>query len=147
MLGHSFPTRRSSDLGLIALARDVLIGSATSATGPAPFTLDGFFKTGSYRFDPRRARQMLDAEGVKDLELTFIWETGEFTNDVSVMESVLQMMNDVGVRGRLHQFEPGGDISSWRQGKAGDWDVLGNGYGNQTEIGRASCRERVSKQV
>jgi peptide/nickel transport system substrate-binding protein len=117
-----------------ALARDVLIGSATSATGPAPFTLDGFFKTGSYRFDPRRARQMLDAEGVKDLELTFIWETGEFTNDVSVMESVLQMMNDVGVRGRLHQFEPGGDISSWRQGKAGDWDVLGNGYGNQTGL-------------
>jgi peptide/nickel transport system substrate-binding protein len=99
-----------------ALARDVLIGSATSATGPAPFTLDGFFKTGSYQFDPHRARQMLDAQGVKDLELTFIWETGEFTNDVSVM------------------FEPGGDISSWRQGKTGDWDVLGNGYGNQTGL-------------
>jgi ABC-type transport system substrate-binding protein len=47
---------------------------------------------------------------------------------------VLQMMNDVGVRGRLHQFEPGGDISSWRQGKTGDWDVLGNGYGNQTGL-------------
>jgi peptide/nickel transport system substrate-binding protein len=117
-----------------ALARDVLIGSATSATGPAPFTLDGFVETGHYRFDPRRARQMLDAEGVKDLELTFIWETGEFLNDVSVMESVVQMMGDVGVRARLHQFEPGGDISSWRQGKAGDWDVLGNGYGNQTGL-------------
>lgn len=117
-----------------ALARDLLIGSATSATGPAPFTLDGFFETGSYQFDPRRARQMLDAEGVEDLDLTFIWETGEFTNDVAVMETVLQMMKDIGVRGHLRQFEPGGDISSWRQGKAGDWDVLGNGYGNQTGL-------------
>lgn len=77
---------------------------------------------------------MLEAEGADDLELTFIWETGEFTNDVSVMESVLEMMKAVGVRVKLQQFEPGGDISSWRQGKTGDWDVLGNGYGNQTGL-------------
>ena len=77
---------------------------------------------------------MLEAEGADDLELTFIWETGEFTNDVSVMESVLANDEAVGVRGKLQQFEPGGDISSWRQGKTGDWDVLGNGYGNQTGL-------------
>ena len=51
-----------------------------------------------------------------------------------VMESVLEMMKAVGVRVKLQQFEPGGDISSWRQGKTGDWDVLGNGYGNQTGL-------------
>ena len=44
------------------------------------------------------------------------------------------MMSDIGVRRQLQQFEPGGDISSWRQGKAGDWDVLGNGYGSQTGL-------------
>jgi peptide/nickel transport system substrate-binding protein len=117
-----------------SLARDVLIGSAVPATGPAPSTLDGAVKTGTYQYDPRKARQMLEAEGADDLELTFIWETGEFTNDVSVMESVLEMMKAVGVRVKLQQFEPGGDISSWRQGKTGDWDVLGNGYGNQTGL-------------
>ncbi|XGU18899.1 hypothetical protein ACETU7_26415 [Rhodococcus sp. 3Y1] len=37
------------------------------------------------------------------------------------MESVLEMMKAVGVRVKLQQFEPGGDISSWRQGKTGDW--------------------------
>lgn len=117
-----------------SLARDVLIGSAVPATGPAPSTLDGAVKTGTYQYDPRKARQMLAVEGADDLELTFIWETGEFTNDVSVMESVLEMMKAVGVRVKLQQFEPGGDISSWRQGKTGDWDVLGNGYGNQTGL-------------
>ncbi|WP_072806519.1 ABC transporter substrate-binding protein [Rhodococcoides yunnanense] len=117
-----------------SLARDVLIGSAVPATGAAPSTLSGAVETGKYTFDPVKARQMLDAEGVTDLELTFIWETGEFTNDVSLMESVTQMMNDIGVRVKLQQFEPGGDISSWRQGKVGDWDVLGNGYGNQTGL-------------
>ncbi|OZF01609.1 ABC transporter substrate-binding protein [Rhodococcus sp. 15-1154-1] len=117
-----------------SLARDVLIGSAVQATGAAPSTLSGAVETGQYTFDPAKARQMLDAEGVTDLELTFIWETGEFTNDVSLMESVTQMMTDIGVRVKLQQFEPGGDISSWRQGKVGDWDVLGNGYGNQTGL-------------
>ena len=117
-----------------SLARDVLIGSAVPATGPAPFTLSGAVETGRYSFDPATARRMLQEEGATDLELTFIWETGEFTNDVSMMEAVTQMMTDIGVRVKLQQFEPGGDISSWRQGKVGDWDVLGNGYGNQTGL-------------
>ena len=41
------------------------------------------------------------------------------------------MLRDVGVRVKLQQFEPGGDISAWRQGKAGDWDLLGNGFGTR----------------
>lgn len=48
------------------------------------------------------------------------------------MEAVLQMLRDVGVRATLQQFEPGGDILQWRQGKAGDWDVLGNGFPGPT---------------
>lgn len=50
------------------------------------------------------------------------------------MESVLQMLSAVGVRTTLQQFEPGGDISQWRQGKAGDWDVLGNGFPSPTGL-------------
>ena len=51
------------------------------------------------------------------------------------MEAVVQMLSAVGVRPKLQQFEPGGDISTWRQGKAGDWDVLGNGYPGPTGLG------------
>ena len=38
------------------------------------------------------------------------------------------------MRATLQQFEPGGDISQWRQGKVGDWDVLGNGFPSPTGL-------------
>lgn len=117
-----------------ALVQDVLVGSVTQADGVVPTGLEGAVKTGEYVYDPNQARQRLDALGVRDLELKIIWERGEFAGDTSVMEAVLQMLGQVGVRTTLQQFEPGGDILSWRQGKAGDWDVLGNGYPSPTGL-------------
>jgi ABC-type transport system substrate-binding protein len=119
-----------------ALVKDVLLGSVTQATGVVPADLAGATATHDYSFDPRKASQMLAAAGVQngDLELTLIWETGEFANDTQVMEAVVQMLGDVGVRARLKQFQPGGDISLWRQGRAGDWDVLGNGFASPTGL-------------
>ncbi|ASO17848.1 peptide/nickel transport system substrate-binding protein [Actinoalloteichus hoggarensis] len=112
------------------LAEDILAGSVEAARGPVAETLNGSVVCGEYAYDPRRAKQMLEAEGIADgdLRLTLIWETGEFASDTTVMEAVVQMLGDVGVPVRLRQFEPGGDISEWRQGRGGDWDVLGNGY-------------------
>jgi peptide/nickel transport system substrate-binding protein len=117
-----------------ALVENVLSGSVTQASGVIPLTLPGAIRTGEYTFDPRRARQMLDAVGVTDLEVKIIWETGEFASDTFIMEAVLQMLGDVGVRATLQQFQPGGDISVWRQGRGGDWDVLGNGYPSPTGL-------------
>src|SRR5437868_1032347 len=77
---------------------------------------------------------MLDAAGVRDLELKIIWESGEFAGDTQVMEAVYQMLGAVGVRTTLQQFEPGGDISNWRQGRAGDWDLVANGYPSPTGL-------------
>jgi len=125
-----------------ALTEDVLVGSVQSATGVVAGTLAGATSDHAYTHDPRRARQMLEANGVLsgDLELTIIWETGEFASDTQVMEAVTQMLADVGVRTKLNQFQPGGDISAWRQGKGGDWDVLGNGYGNPTGLALTSLQ-------
>ena len=44
------------------------------------------------------------------------------------------MLADVGVTLELKQIPKGGDINAWRRGEAGDWDILGNGYGNQTGL-------------
>ncbi|GAA0527537.1 ABC transporter substrate-binding protein [Saccharopolyspora thermophila] len=115
-----------------ALVRDVLSGSVRQAEGVASLALSGAVRTGEYTFDPQRCRQELAALGVRDLELTIIWESGEFPADSSVMEAVVEMLRAVGVRARLQQFEPGGDILQWRQGRGGDWDVLGNGYPGPT---------------
>ncbi|GAA1906665.1 ABC transporter substrate-binding protein [Williamsia serinedens] len=118
-----------------ALIDQVMQGAATEAVGVMPMTLDGAIETGRYVYDPARARAELSALGVRDLSLKFIWESGEFVNDTDIMESVVQMLGAVGVRATLQQFEPGGDIMSWRQGKAGDWDVLGNGFPGPTGLG------------
>jgi peptide/nickel transport system substrate-binding protein len=115
-----------------ALAQHVLVGSVTPAKGLVSSSLVGAVETGGYRYDPARARQTLDALGVRDLELVIIWESGEFPADTSVMEAVAAMLGDVGVRTRLQQFQPGGDIQQWRQGRGGDWDILGNGYPGPT---------------
>jgi ABC-type transport system substrate-binding protein len=112
----------------------ILGGTVTSAKGVVPQTLAGAVETGEYKFDPTKAKQMLADLGVNNLKVKVIWETGEFAGDVSIMEALVQMMKDIGVTAELQQFQPGGDISTWRQGKAGDWDILGNGYGNQTGL-------------
>jgi len=118
-----------------SLIDEVMQGSATASKGVIPATLVGAIETGEYIYDPARARAELDALGVRDLNLKIIWETGEFVADTDIMEAVVQMLSAVGVRPKLQQFEPGGDISTWRQGKAGDWDVLGNGYPGPTGLG------------
>ncbi|WP_326614161.1 ABC transporter substrate-binding protein [Streptomyces scopuliridis] len=115
-----------------ALVNDVLNGSAEEAGGVVPLALEGAVRTGSYAYDPGKARALLRSLGATDLRIKIIWESGEFAADTSVMEAVLDMLKAVGVRASLQQFEPGGDILTWRQGRAGDWDVIGNGYGSPT---------------
>jgi len=51
-----------------------------------------------------------------------------------VLEAIAQMLSAVGVKATLKMIPKGGDINSWRRGEAGDWDVLANGYGNQTGL-------------
>ena len=117
-----------------ALIKSLMNGLVSSAEGVVPKTLAGFVSTGSYAFDPAKAKSMLAAEGASDLKLTFIWEDSEFAGAARVMEAVAGMLGDVGVTVTLKQIPKGGEINAWRRGEAGDWDVLGNGYGNQTGL-------------
>jgi ABC-type transport system substrate-binding protein len=117
-----------------SLISSLMNGLVASAEGVVPTTLAGFAKTGEYSYDPAKAKQMLADEGVSGLDLLFIWEESEFAGAARVMEAIVGMLADVGVKARLKQIPKGGDINSWRRGEAGDWDVLGNGYGNQTGL-------------
>lgn len=117
-----------------SLIDNVMQGSATASRGVIPLSLAGAIETGSYTFDPGRTRSELRSLGVDNLRVKIIWETGEFAADTDIMESVVQMLSAAGVSATLQQFEPGGDIAQWRQGKAGDWDILGNGYPSPTGL-------------
>ncbi len=115
-----------------SLVQDVLTDSAEAAEGVVPLALEGAVRTGAYTYDPRKARAQLKQLGAEGLRIRIIWESGEFAADNSVMEAVADMFRDIGVRASLLQFEPGGDILKWRQGRGGDWDVIGNGFPGTT---------------
>ena len=117
-----------------ALVKDVLVDSVSQAEGVTPSSLTGYHKTGTYAYDPGKAKARLAELGVKDLTLKIIWETGEFASDTSVMEALVEMFGAIGVKTELQQFEPGGNILAWRQGKQGDWDLLGNGFSSPTGL-------------
>ena len=117
-----------------ALVHDVLIDTVEQAQGVTPTSLFGYAKTGDYVYDPGKAKSLLSDLGVENLKLKIIWETGEFPSDTAIMEALVQMLGDIGVKTELQQFEPGGNILQWRQGKAGDWDLLGNGFSSPTGL-------------
>ncbi|WP_083672506.1 ABC transporter substrate-binding protein [Micromonospora sp. CB01531] len=137
--GHPLTNPKVREALSYAVDHDSLISSlmngvVSSAEGVVPKTLAGFVRTGQYAFDPAKAKQMLAAEGVSKLDLTFIWEESEFAGAARVMEALVSMLGDVGVTVKLKEIPKGGEINAWRRGEAGDWDVLGNGYGNQTGL-------------
>ncbi|MGO1769248.1 MAG: ABC transporter substrate-binding protein [Microbacterium sp.] len=116
------------------LIDQILQDSVEQIDGVVPAGLGGAAGVGAYEYDPERAKSMLDALGATDLEVTIIWETGEFTADAQVMEAIYEMLRRVGCRPTLKQFEPGGDIATWRQGRGGDWDVIANGFPGTTGL-------------
>lgn len=116
------------------ILKNVLLGSCSPIKGVVPQSLVGAAQVGQYAYDPGRAKSMLSQLGVSNLKLKLIWETGEFFSDAQVMEAIAEMLGKAGVKSSLKQFQPGGDIMTWRSGRGGDWDVLGNGYGNQTGL-------------
>jgi peptide/nickel transport system substrate-binding protein len=117
-----------------SLIKALMNGQVTSAEGVVPSTLAGFSKTGEYTFDVAKAKSMLAAEGVNGLKVRIIWEDSEFAGASRVLEAVSQMLAAVGVTAELKMIPKGGEINAWRRGEAGDWDILANGYGNQTGL-------------
>lgn len=117
-----------------SLIKALMNGQVSSAEGVVPKTLAGFARTGAYTFDPAKAKSMLAAERASGLKVRIIWEDSEFAGASRVLEAVAQMLSDVGVTAELKMIPKGGEINAWRRGEAGDWDILGNGYGNQTGL-------------
>ncbi|GAB3872047.1 ABC transporter substrate-binding protein [Terrabacter terrigena] len=137
--GHPLANPKVREALTYAIDHDSLIkalmnNQVTSAEGVVPKTLAGFAKTGAYTYDPAKAKKMLADNGGAGLKLTFIWEDSEFAGASRVLEAVSQMLAAVGVTATLKMIPKGGEINAWRRGEAGDWDVLANGYGNQTGL-------------
>lgn len=117
-----------------SLIKALMDGQVSSAEGVVPKTLAGFAKTGQYTFDKAKAQSMLQEAGAAGMKLVIIWEDSEFAGASRVLEAIAQMLTAVGVQPELKMIPKGGEINAWRRGEAGAWDVLANGYGNQTGL-------------
>jgi peptide/nickel transport system substrate-binding protein len=119
-----------------SITKNILQDTVTPLKGLIPSALKGAVETGEYKYDPAKAKALLKEAGYENgFPVTIIWEKGEFMNAAQVMETVASMLQAVGVKATLKEFESGGDIGKWRRGETGDWDILGNGYGNPTGDG------------
>lgn len=124
-----------------SIIKNILMETVSPLKGLIPTTLFGAATVGEYKYDPARAKALLAEAGYGNgLDLVIIWETGEFLRIPQVMEAVASMFQAVGVRTTLKEFPSGGDIGKWRSGEGGEWDILGNGYGNQTGDGLDTLR-------
>ena len=62
-------------------------------------------------------------------------KTGEFAGDtLQVMEALVEMLGEVGVTPAHSSSKPAATSSPGARASSGDWDILGNGYGNQTGL-------------
>ena len=75
-----------------SLLTNLMSGLAEQCDGVVPATLAGYVKTGSYTYDPAKAKSMLADAGVSNLSIKFIWESGEFAGDAAVMEAIVEML-------------------------------------------------------
>jgi len=106
------------------ISKAVFLGKAVAATAPyINSTVDGYVNVGTYRYDPERAKQLLDEAGWKvgssgirekdgkPLRLELITRKGSVPGDYETAELVQGMLNAVGVDSKLVVLESATFIS------------------------------------
>ena len=82
-----------------SLVNDVLVDSVRQAEGVVPLALPGAVQTGTYAYDPAQGpRPCCSRSASRTCTLKIIWESGEFAGDTSVMEALVEMLRDIGVK-------------------------------------------------
>jgi peptide/nickel transport system substrate-binding protein len=82
------------------IIRNVLFGAATPMDAPMAPMLVGYTRTGSYGYDPNRARQLLLEGGTPRLALRFMHPTGRSMQETQAAQVALAIagnLHDVGV--------------------------------------------------
>lgn len=75
----------------------ILFGLGDVADSPAPKTLSGYKRTGTYPYDPNKAKQLLQAAGAVGMRLTMGSPTGRYLQDFQAATAVAGYLKDVGI--------------------------------------------------
>jgi len=81
-----------------AIIRNVMFGAATPLDAPMSQTLFGYCSTGSYGFNPTKAKQMLQAAGAAGMSVKLVSPTGRYVQDIQVAQAVAGYLRDVGLK-------------------------------------------------
>ncbi|WP_222271829.1 ABC transporter substrate-binding protein [Modestobacter marinus] len=75
----------------------VLFGAAEVMNGPMASSLFGYCETGSYDYDPDRARQLLAEAGAEGASIDLLTPSGRYVQDQQAAEAIAGYLREVGL--------------------------------------------------
>jgi len=81
-----------------AIIKTVMFGAATPLNSPMANTLFGYCQTGSYNFDPAKARSLLQSAGATGMSVKLVSPNGRYVQDIQVAGAVAGYLRDVGLK-------------------------------------------------
>lgn len=89
-----------------AIIESVMFGAATKVDSPMPSMFFGYCPTGSYDYDPDKARELLAEAGIEEgTEVEFWAPTSRYVQDFQVAEAISGYLADVGIVAVPQTFE------------------------------------------
>ena len=80
-----------------AIVDSVLFGAARVMDAPMSSALFGYCRTGSYDYDPERARQLLAEAGAQGAALELLTPSGRYVQDQQASEAIAGYLREVGL--------------------------------------------------
>ena len=81
-----------------AIIKNVLFGAGSVSNAPAASTLFGYCQSGSYGYNPNKAKQMLQQAGAEGLGITLGSPQGRYIGDYQVTQAVAGDLRAVGLK-------------------------------------------------
>ena len=88
-----------------ALIDNVLFGAADELDAPMDPALTGYCKTGTYDYNPEKARSLLQQAGAENLDVTFGAPTGRYLQDIQAAEAIAGGLREVGVTAKIETMD------------------------------------------
>lgn len=80
-----------------AIVKNVLFGAGQVLDAPMAPSLFGYCKTGSYEYDPAKAKKMLADAGAAGAALDLLTPSGRYVQDAQAAEAIAGYLRDVGL--------------------------------------------------
>jgi ABC-type transport system substrate-binding protein len=81
-----------------AIIKNVLYGAATPLDAPMSSSLFGYCKTGDYKYDPNKAKQLLKQAGAEGMKIKLMAPQGRYIADYNMAQAVAGDLRKVGLQ-------------------------------------------------